>query len=111
MKENPHQADDQQQFQITPASRLEAADYPARSKARLMDAGLPGLTRPARLRELTRRDGALVGDVAGDDGRLHLAAQLVADERRVLALAGQRRCLHGPARGRVEQADVGYAAD
>eukprot|EP01034_Spumella_vulgaris_P023581 gene23582-29809_t len=53
---------------------------------------------------------APVGDAAGDDGGLHLAGQLVAEEGGVLALAGQRAAVHGPAHRRVEDADVGSAA-
>src|SRR5450830_537408 len=50
---------------------------------------------------------AFESNMAGDDGRLDLSAQLITQEWRVLALAGQRFGLDLPARLRIENADVG----
>ena len=53
----------------------------------------------------------LVDDLPGDDRRAHFAAHFEADERRVLALALERRRLDPPVALRIEDADVRGRAD
>src|SRR4051794_30492991 len=51
-----------------------------------------------------------IDDVAGDDGRHHLAVQLAAAKRRVLGFGERALGVVGPTLGRVEDGDIGMRA-
>jgi NAD(P)-dependent dehydrogenase (short-subunit alcohol dehydrogenase family) len=67
--------------------------------------GLNGATNAGGPRSL------LEHDLAVDEGRAHAPLHLETEERRVAALAAQRRALDAPRRARVEHAEVRRHAD
>src|SRR5437763_13973938 len=78
-----------------------------RRYARLRPSGAKRAFAAAQAQGVTATRLRFVHDAAADQRVAHLARQLEPDERRVLALAPQRRGLHPPVRVGGEHADVG----
>src|SRR3954447_23211092 len=73
--------------------------------------GAPSCTPPAMPAQRGQRASRLVDDVAGDERLPHASGELIAEERRVLALALQVLRRDAERRRRVEDRDVGGSSN